>query len=296
MSDRLQSLLVFRRTARCGSFSRAGRELGLSQASVSRIIAGLERALGAQLLTRTTRAVTLTERGSDYLARIEGILDALDEADHFARGGGPLRGLLRIGLSTSFGVREIIPRLPEFLAQHRDLRIDLAVTDSRQDLVLEGIDIAFRLGPLTDSGLIARQIARSPRVLAASPSYLAQRPLPNRPEELSAHSLIVGPGVAPPMLEFRKGERVVRVPASGRLTCAANEAASSLALAGLGVTVSSVWGIARELRAGSLVRMLPDWTLPPVDLHCVFPPGRAQSPAARACADFFAAAIREAQF
>lgn len=295
MSDRLQSLQVFRRTARCGSFSRAARELALSQASVSRIIAELERALGAQLLTRTTRAVALTDTGSDYLVRIEQVLDALDEADHVARGGGPLRGLLRIGLSASFGVREIIPRLPDFLAQHRELRVDLAVSDSRQDLVQDAIDIAFRLGPLADSTLIARQIARSPRVLAASPEYLAERPSPDRPEDLSAHSLIVGPGAAPPILEFRKGDRLVRVPASGRMTCAANEAATALALAGLGVTVSSFWGIAREFRAGTLVRLLPDWALAPVDLHCVFPPGRAPSPAARACADFFTAALRGPQ-
>lgn len=292
MSDHLQSLRVFRRTAHSGSFSRAARELALSQASVSRIIAALERSLGVQLLARTTRAVTLTDAGADYLARIEGVLDALDEADHLARGGGPLRGLLRIGLSTSFGVREVIPRLPEFLARHPELRIDLAVSDAHQDLVQGGIDLAFRLGALSESMHVARRVAASPRILAASPAYLSARTAPQRPADLGAHALIIGPGAAPTFLEFRQGQHCVRAPAGGRITCAANEAATALAAAGLGITVSSRWGVARELLSGALVQVLADWTLPPVELHIVFPPGRAPSPAARACADFFVTAIR----
>src|SRR6266700_3443959 len=112
MNNRLSALRVFRRTARTGSFSRAGRELGLSQSSVSRIVAELERSIGAILLVRTTRAVSLTDVGADYLSKVEPILDALDEADHAARGTGALRGTLRIALSSSFGLREIVPRLP----------------------------------------------------------------------------------------------------------------------------------------------------------------------------------------
>ncbi|NVH05530.1 LysR family transcriptional regulator, partial [Escherichia coli] len=118
MSDRLHALRLFVRVARAGSFSVAGRALQLSQPSVSRIIAGLEAEVGAALLTRTTRAVTLTEAGADYIARIEPILAALEEADHAARGTGELRGMLRVGVAASFAVREIIPRLPAFMAMH----------------------------------------------------------------------------------------------------------------------------------------------------------------------------------
>src|SRR5262252_514109 len=128
MSDRFQALRLFARVAHTGSFSAAARELGLSQPSASRIIAELETEVGAALVIRTTRAVTLTETGSDYLARIEPILAALEEADHAARGGGELRGHLRIGMSSSFSVREVIPRLPAFLAQHPRLRISIAVS------------------------------------------------------------------------------------------------------------------------------------------------------------------------
>jgi DNA-binding transcriptional LysR family regulator len=154
MNDRLFALRLFARVARTGSFSRAGREFGLSQPSASRIIAALERDVGAVLLMRTTRAVTLTEAGTDYLARIEPLLAELEEADHAARGTGEIRGLLRVGLSSSFAVREVIPRLPGFMDRHPALRIDLLMSDQHQDLLSEGVDVALRFGPLKDSNAV----------------------------------------------------------------------------------------------------------------------------------------------
>src|SRR5260370_35898252 len=156
MSDRLLALRLFARVARTGSFSRAGRELGLSQPSVSRIAAALEREVGAALLTRTTRAVTLTEAGADYLARVEPILAALEEADHAARGTGELRGVLRVGLSSSLAVREVIPRLSALTSRHPALLVELLMNDQRQDLVIEAVDVALRFGMLGDSNATAR--------------------------------------------------------------------------------------------------------------------------------------------
>src|ERR1700742_2341995 len=123
MNDRLTALRLFSRAGRIGNFSSAGRELGLSQPSASRLIAALEEEIGATLFNRTTRAVTLTEAGTAYLRRVEAILAALDEADHEARGTGELRGVLRVGTSSSFVLREIIPRLPAFMKQHPALKI-----------------------------------------------------------------------------------------------------------------------------------------------------------------------------
>src|SRR3984885_10568116 len=125
MNDRLTALKLFARAGRVGNFSTAGRELGLSQPTASRIIAALEHELGATLFNRTTRAVSLTEAGAMYLMRVETILASLEEADHEARGTGELRGVLRVGTSSSFVLREIIPRLPLFLKQHPTLRIEL---------------------------------------------------------------------------------------------------------------------------------------------------------------------------
>jgi DNA-binding transcriptional LysR family regulator len=288
MNNRLSALRVFRRTARTGSFSRAGRELGLSQSSVSRIVAELERSIGATLLVRTTRAVSLTDVGADYLARVEPILDALDEADHAARGTGALRGTLRIALSSSFGLREVVPRLPNFMQQHPELRVDLAVSDIHQDLVTDGVDIAFRLGALADSTAIARKLGQSPRILAASPTYLARAPSITVPADLAEHCIVVGPGAAPHALIFTNGERRVSVGVEGRITCAANEGATAVAVVGLGITVSSIWGVRAELERGALVRVLEDWAMPPVELHAVFSPGRPPTPAARAFAEHVA--------
>src|SRR6201993_1826253 len=158
MSDRLFALRLFARVARKGSFSAAGRELNIPQSTASRTIATLEREIGVALLVRTTRAVTLTDAGLDFLARIESVLAELGEAEHAARGRGELRGILRIGLGTNFAVREVIPRLSIFVSEHPALRIDLMMGDQRQDLVAEGVDVALRFGPLSDSTATARRV------------------------------------------------------------------------------------------------------------------------------------------
>src|SRR6201984_386433 len=138
MNDRFISLQVFVRVARTGSFSVAGREFGMSQPTASRIVAALEKKVGGALLTRSTRAVAVTEAGADYLARAEVILAALDEADHAARGTGELRGILRIATSTSFAVRSVMPRLQGFKDKHPRLRIEFILSDEKQDLIRKG--------------------------------------------------------------------------------------------------------------------------------------------------------------
>jgi DNA-binding transcriptional LysR family regulator len=289
MSDRLLALRTFVRTAHSGSFSRAGRELGLSQPSISRILAQLESEVGARLLVRTTRAVALTEAGADYLARIEPLLSALEEADHAARGTGELRGLLRIALSSSFGVREVIPRLPKFLERHPALRIDLSINDQRQDLVADGVDVALRLGVLSDSSAVARKIGEAPRVVVASPAYLQRRGRPRDPADLAAHVVIVGPGgTSLNAWTFLRDGRRLSVRVEGRLTTPANEGAVAGAVAGLGVTLTSTWGCRAEIERGDLVPLLEDWEMDPVEAHALFPAGRAASPAARAFVDYLA--------
>src|SRR5262249_32120285 len=146
MSDHLQELTVFVRAAESGSFSRAGRELGLSQPSVSRIIGELETRLGVKLLLRTTRRITVTDAGALFLARAREILADIEDAEDAARGIDSLRGTVRLAMPIIYGTRRVIPRLPKFLALHPLLRVELSVVDERQDLVAEGADIAIRLG------------------------------------------------------------------------------------------------------------------------------------------------------
>ena len=289
MIDRLGALRLFVRVARRGSFSAAGRELEIPQPTVSRAIAVLEREVGAALLTRTTRAVTLTEPGADFLARIEPILAALDEAEHAVRGTGELRGVLRVGLASTFAIREIAPRLPRFMDRHPALKVELLADDLRQDFVSEGVDVGLRFGALADSTATARRIATWPRVVVASPDYLARAGTPQTPADLAAHSVIVGPSRLGPTWSFQRDGRTASVRVGGRLTATVNEAATAAVVAGLGLASMAQVGCQRELADGSLVRVLADWDMGAVDLHAVFPGGRAVKPSARAFADFLVA-------
>ena len=286
MRDRFVALKVFSRVARLGSFSRAARELEISQPSVSRITADLEREVGAALITRTTRALILTEAGADYLTRVEPLLDALEEADLSARGTVELRGILRIGVSSSFAQREVIPSLPRFMESHPDLRVQLVVADQHQDLIVEGVDLAFRFGVLLDSSATARLLDASPRLILASPDYLKRAGDPRSPADLAAHSIVLGPGGSPPNLwSFEQEGRKVSVRIEGRLSASSNEAAVAAAVAGMGIVSTSYWGCRKELEQGDLIRLLPDWIAETVELHAIFPAGRAAKPAARAYVD-----------
>jgi len=284
MSDRLSALRLFVRVARAGNFSRAARELGLSQPSASRIIAGLEKEVGASLFTRSTRALRLTEAGAEYLARVDPALAALEEADHAARGTGELRGLLRVAASSSFTLHAVIPRLDDFLANHPRLRVVLLINDQRQALISEGVDVAFRFGPLGDSTATARRLGSIQRVLVASPAYLRRAGRPKVPADLNSHAIILGP-MASDRWTFDKNGRQVSVRLEGRVVVSANEAAVAAAVAGLGIASTGIIAARKEFANRTLVRVLPDWEMGAVDVHAVFPSGRAAKPAARALAE-----------
>jgi DNA-binding transcriptional LysR family regulator len=293
MNDKLSVLRLFTRVARTSSFTRAGRELGISQPSVSRQISELEAEVGTALFVRSTRAVRLTEAGIDYLMRVEAILAALEEADQAARGTTELRGRLRVALSTSFGIREVIPRIDRFMESHPALHVDLLMSDDRQDLIAEGVDVAIRFGALPDSSATSRMLGRSPRMLVAAPGYLARAGRPVEPSELSQHTFVVGPSSAAALgWTLRKAGRETVFRADGRFTTSVNEGATAAAVAGLGILVVGLWGCRSEIADGHLVQILEDWQLDPVEIHAVFPPGRASRPAARALIDYLVEEIR----
>lgn len=293
MNNRLLALRLFTRVARLRSFSKAGKALGLSQPSASRIVAELEQEIGASLLTRTTRGVSLTEAGTDYLARIEPVLLALDEADHAARGTGELRGVLRVALPTSFGVREVVPNLPKFLEPHPALRVELLMNDQRQDLVAEGIDVALRFGELQDSTAVARRVAVARRMLVASPAYLARAGTPHSPTELNAHSVIFGPpGSSPEAWTFSREGRTLAVRVEPLIRCTVNEGATVAAVAGLGIMTTSQWGCRAEMEAGKLAQVLGDWRMGEIDINAVFPTAAAAKPSARAFVEHMIQVLR----
>lgn len=288
----LVALRLYTRVARLGSFSAAARESGLAQSQVSRMIAELEAVLGARLLSRTTRAVVPTEAGLEFLARMEPILAAVDDAENSVRETGELRGLLRIGMPSTMGIRVVIPRLSAFTERHPMLHLELMLEDQWQDMVKEAVDVGIRVGNLPDLAGTARQIGTMHRVIVASPAYLARHGTPTVPTDLEHHRIVGGPaGAQVSSWQFeRDGER-----ASINLNpqFSTNDTAGALAAAagGLGIASTTSWACALELANGGLVQLLPEWKMAALPVHAYFPLGRTTRMAARAFADFLAATL-----
>lgn len=287
MSDRLQELTVFVRAAESGSFSRAARELGLSQPSVSRIIGELEARLGVTLLLRTTRRITVTDAGATFLARSREILAEIEDAEDAARGIDSLRGTIRLAIPIVYGTREVIPRLTKFLALHPLLQVELSVADHRQDLVAEGADIAIRMGDLDDSAFGARRLQTLQTMLVATPSYLAARGVPKTPADLAAHDCISGPGnFGRDNWSFTRNGTETSVNVRGRIHTNSGPGVFASAMAGLGIAMVSTVMAGPEVKAGTLVALLRSYKLPTVDVHAVFPGGPRPSTKVRALVDF----------
>lgn len=294
MSDRLLELSAFVRSAETGSFSRVARELRVSQPSVSRMVASLEARLGVKLLLRTTRRVTPTDAGTVYLERARRILGDLDEAAYAARGVDSLHGVLRVVMSGAFGTREVIPRLPGFLAAHPRLRLELRISDRTDDLIAEGADVALRLGHLADSSFGSRRLATAPRFAIASPAYLRERGIPDTLTDLSRHDCIVGPGwSAGSGWSFTRGGAATSIAVEGRVQVATADGVMACVKAGLGIAVVSRWMCRAELDRGAVQRILHDYELDAVDVHAIYPAGPRPSPKVRAFSDYLAAALSD---
>lgn len=261
----------------------------MSQPSVSRIISKLEADLGGALFVRSTRSMQLTEAGLDYLARIEPVLAMLDEANHLVRGDGQLRGHLRIGATTSFATREVIPRLSAFQAVHPDLKIDLVMTDSLQNLIEESIDVVLRFGKLKDSTMTAKKLLVSPRLVAASPLYLEMAGTPETPASLANHKIIISPSSESAIAwTFQKDGKRTSVKTESSLRVTVNEGATAAALSGLGIISTSMIGCRKDIKSGALVRILPDWEIGFVEVHAILAGGRNAKASSRAFVDYLA--------
>jgi DNA-binding transcriptional LysR family regulator len=295
MSDRYQELTVFVRAAESGSFSRAGRELRLSQPSVSRIVSELEARLGVKLLLRTTRRITVTDAGALFLEKARELLAQWEDAEDAARGVDSLRGTIRLALPVVYGTREVIPRLPKFLSLHPLLQVEMMIADIRQDLVAEGADVAIRLGRLNDSVFGARKLTELERYLVASPAYLKARGKPRTPAELSDHDCIFGPGgLGADTWSFTHEGTVTSVNVRGRIQTDSGSGLFASVMAGLGIAIASSAMAGAELRSGTLIRLLRDYRLHPVEVHAVFPGGPRLSAKTRAFVDFLTKELRDA--
>jgi DNA-binding transcriptional LysR family regulator len=288
--DLLLHMQTFVRVVEAGSFTAVATEQNTTQPTISRQVAALEDHLGARLLTRTTRALTLTDDGRAFYEHALRALEAVGEAENaVGRRQAKPTGTLRLAVPVVLGRRHVVPRLARFLARFPEVSIDLAMSDSFVELVEQGIDLAIRVGEITDQSLVARKIGLVRRLTVASPAYLEANGTPRTPEDLTRHDCIVYTRLATGNrwhFESRNGPRAVTV--SGRFRVDNSEAVREGVLAGLGVAVIPAFAFSGEVERGELKVLLKAYEPKPLPLNAVYASRRFVPRRVRAMIDFLA--------
>jgi DNA-binding transcriptional LysR family regulator len=281
--DRLAAMEAFVLVVDAGSFSAAARHLNVGQPAISKSVAQLEDRLGVKLLVRSTRGLTPTEAGLNFYERARRSIEEADEAELAARGAGrSLTGKLRTCAAVTFARIHLMPRLPEFLARHPDLEMEVVLDDRNIDLVQEGIDVALRMGQLADTAMTARRIATTRHAVIGTTAYFARAGEPRSPGELIAHEAVIySQRVGGAVWTFHRDGAELAVTVKGRLHVTAAEGVRAAVLADAGIAIASEWMFAPELAAGTVRAVLQDWDLPSMDLWAVYPTGRTATTKAR---------------
>lgn len=291
--DVLSSMRLFCRVAEAGSFSTVARECGMSQPTVSKQVAGLERHLGTKLLNRNTRHLDLTEDGRAYYRYCVEILDRLAEAEAtIGHKQAAPSGTLRVTAATPFGELFVVPLLCEFLKEFPEINIDLILDDRYLDLIKEGVDLALRVGPLPDCSLVARRIGVGPRHIVASPEYLAHHGEPRRLAELRTHDCLIYTLQERPCEWTFDGPRgPEKVTVHGRFRVNSPEALREATLQGLGISVMCRWMTSRDIEQGRLRPILTAHRPDPFEVHAVYPQRRFLPQSARTLIDYMQAGL-----
>jgi DNA-binding transcriptional LysR family regulator len=284
------ALIVFARVVDSGSFSAAARALGLSKGGVSKHVSRLEERYGLRLLNRTTRRLSLTEAGQSVYERAVRVAEETVAADAVAMAFTEKpRGLLRLTLPSSFGLRRVSPLLPAFMTRYPEVSLDVTVSDRYLDLVGEGFDLAIRIGDLPDSTLVARKIAESRVVVSASPGYWKAHGRPARPADLKRHRCLVYRGAGPVGEWHFAGDTVVRV--KGAMTSDNGDVLIDAACAGFGVCRTPDFLAGAALADGRLESVLETSEPKPIPIYAVHTHGRHPAAKVRAFIDYLAGAL-----
>ena len=271
MLDRVTGMQVFARVAALGSLSAAARALGMSQTMATKHMAAIEERLGVKLLHRTTRRLTLTEAGRNYLEAVERILGDIEDAEATAAAETvQVRGTLRLNAPVSFGIRELAPLLPELAARHPALTVDLGLNDRRVDLIEEGWDLVIRIGSLENSTMIARRLAPCRTVVCAAPSYIAAHGRPRTITDLEKHNCLgytLSRAIGVDRWSFGPKDQAV-IAIQGTLKANNGDALVAAAIAGQGIVYQPTFLVAREIRTGLLIPLKLDHD--PVELDGIF--------------------------
>lgn len=287
----LEAMAIFAKVAETQSFSGAADALALSKATVSKAVSRLELRLGTTLLHRTSRRFSLTDSGRSLAARASQMVAEAEAAEGEALDQAVMpRGLVRLAAPMSFGMAYVAPALPEFLATHPDVSVDLHLSDATVDLVGDGFDCALRIASLPDSSLTARRLRPVRRHLVASPDYLEQRGRPTHPDDLARHACL-GYAYLPSgetwRLVHESGQEVAVRP-RGPLRANNADALTAALLAGLGIAVQPDFIYDRDVSEGRLETVMTDWALPPISVHLVAPGGGPRPARVTALMDYLA--------
>jgi DNA-binding transcriptional LysR family regulator len=293
-ADRARELSLFAAVVSQGSFSAAGRLLGLSPSAVARAVDRIEARLGVRLLLRSTRALILTAEGQSYLQAARRILADLDDAEQQIADQGAPRGRLRVTAALSHGRLCVVPLLGRFVEIYPHIMIDIALTDTLVDVAGGQADVAVRFGPLPDSSLTARKLGETGRVIVASPAYLARAGTPRVPEDLHRHNCLnFNFRRAEPVWPFRRDGKDFSLSVRGSIEANNGETLGQLAAGGVGIARVGVFSVTSELAEGRLVRLLEDYNPGDVEqIHAVFVGGAATPARVRAFVDFLAENLR----
>jgi len=290
--DRLDAMRLFVRVAEMGSFAAVAQRQDLARSVVTRQIAALEAHLGAKLLARSTRRMSLTSAGAAYLEKCREILALVEaaEADLGEDRQAP-RGHVRLTLPLAFGVRRLMPLLGEFMAANPEIALELDFNDRRANLIEGGFDLAIRIADRLEPGDVARKIGSSQGVIAAAPAYLERRGRPAHPRDLAGHECFGYLLASRSSWSFLVDGEVQRFPVRGRLEANNGEALLAAAVQGLGITRAPTFIAEQAVRDGRLEILLPEFPIPELGIYAVFPAQRHVPHRVRALVDFLARRI-----
>lgn len=293
--DRFEAMSVLIEVVDAGSLSSGARRLQAPLATVSRKVADLEKHLGARLVLRTRRGLTLTDEGRNFVSASRRILEELDAAERQASGDyGALRGGLHITAPIAFGERYVLPAALEFLKEQTEIDMRLTLTDRQISLADEHIDVAFRIGHLADSALIATRIGAVRRVVCASSDYLDRWGIPIRPEDLAQHDGISFQGFATaPEVRYRRDGTSFNTEPRARMAVNTTEAAIQAALAGIGIIRVLSYQVAAQLRSGALREVLAQYAPEPMPVNVVYAPADPLPTKVRYFLDWVTPRLRE---
>jgi DNA-binding transcriptional LysR family regulator len=296
--DKLRAMTSFVRIVEKGSLTAAAADLGISLPSVVRTLAGLERELGATLLNRTTRRLSLTEEGRHYLGHCRAILGQLREAEAgFGGQRSEPRGKIAVTASVMFGRRYVAAITNEFVERYPSVSAELLFVDRIVNLVEEGIDVAVRIGRLSDSSLVATPVGHVRRIVCASPAYLRRHGAPRKPNDVREHRCVRFSGLAPRSeWPFRLGARRRALPISSVLSYNHAESAIEACAMGIGLGSFLSYMVAPLRQAGKLAYVLEDYEIEPQPIHVVHPHSRLMSPTVRAFVDACVERLRKTRF